>query len=90
MDRTICPSRRVVPIAALQQNIFNAGRAVLERVVRDPGRTTQVSLSLLLDTYVLFGMTFSLLLAFTLQRTEQRALRRTDDTRVDGCLSGRR
>ena len=73
----------------------NADSAILEKVVRDPGRTTQVSLSsqalaLLLDTYVLFGMTLSLILAFTLQRTEQRAIRRTDDTRVDGCLSGRR
>ena len=73
----------------------NADSAKLERMVRDPGRTTQVSLSsqelaLLLDTYVLLGMTLSLLLAFTLQRTEQRAIRRTDDTRVDGCLSGRR
>ena len=33
--------------------------------------------------------THSLLLAFTLQRKEQRAIRRTGDTRVDGCLSGR-
>ena len=61
----------------------NADSAMLERVVRDPGRTTQVSLSsqelaLLFDTYVLFGMTLSLLLAFTLQRTEQRAIRRAD------------
>ena len=43
------------------------------------------------DTYVLFWMseTLSMLIAFTLQRTEQCASRRTDDTRVDGCLSGR-
>ena len=30
-----------------------------------------------------------MVIAFTLQRTEQRAIRRTDDTRVGGCLSGR-
>ena len=30
-----------------------------------------------------------MVIAFTFQRTEQRAIRRTDNTRVDGCLSGR-
>ena len=35
-----------------------------------------------------WGATLSLLLAFTLQRTEQCAIRRPDDKRVDGCLSG--
>ena len=58
MDRTICSSRCVVYIAALQLFIFNADRTVLGRMVRYLGRT-QASLSsqelaLLLDTYVLF------------------------------------
>ena len=61
MDRTICPSRRVVYIAALQQIIFNADRSVLERMIRDQGRTTKVSLSSqdltsILDKYVLQWM----------------------------------
>ena len=30
MDRTICPSRRIVYIAALQQLIYNAGRRAFE------------------------------------------------------------
>ena len=45
MDRTICPSRRVVYIAALQQFIFIADRTVLARMIRDQGRTTKVSSS---------------------------------------------
>ena len=57
MDRTICPSRRVVYIAALQQIIFNADRTALERMIRDQGRTTKVPLSSqvltsILDKYV--------------------------------------
>ena len=84
-------SRRAVPTDAPDEAADTGDL----RVLLCHGRTTQVSLSsqdlaLLLDTYVLFGMTLSLLLAFTLQRTEERAIRRTDDTRVDGCLSGRR
>ena len=51
------PSRRVVPIAALQQIIFNAVRAVLERVIRDQGLTTKSHflsrLTPILDKYVL-------------------------------------
>ena len=35
----------VVHLTALEQIILNAGRAVLEKMVRDPGRSTQVSLS---------------------------------------------
>ena len=40
IDGTTCPSRSVVPIAAWQQIIFNADRAVFERLIRDQGRTT--------------------------------------------------
>jgi len=51
----------VVYIAALQQIIFNADSAILERVIRDQGRTTQVTLSSqdltsILDKYVLHWM----------------------------------
>ena len=83
MDRTICPSRRVVDavqgcscveqcsgrsskftfrdglvyFTGLQQITFNANRANLERMIRDQGRSTQVSsssqnLASILDRYV--------------------------------------
>ena len=57
MDRTICPWRRIVCVAALQQFFFNAGRANLERMIRDPDRSLQVStsspdLNSTLDKYV--------------------------------------
>ena len=41
----IHPSDRVVYIAALQQCIFNAGRAILERMIRLEARSTLVSSS---------------------------------------------
>ena len=44
MNRTIRPSRRVVYIAALQHVIFNAGSTVIERMIRDWSRISQVSL----------------------------------------------
>ena len=63
---------------------------ILERTIRAQYRSTQVSFTCCFDKYVLqwmgddaFGVP-----CFHLQRTEQRAIRRTDDTRVDGCLSG--
>ena len=61
MDRTICASRRVVCIAALQQLIFNADRCALECIIRDQGQTTEVSfssqnLTSILDKYVLEWM----------------------------------
>ena len=62
--------------AALEQIIFNADRSAFERMIRDRSRTTQVSL-------YAFDVP-----CFHLQRPEQRAIRRTDDMRVDGCLSG--
>ena len=51
----------VVYTAALQQIIFNADSAILERMIRDQGRTTQDSLSsqelaFFLYTHVLFWM----------------------------------
>ena len=57
MDRTICPSRRVVHNAALQQIIFNVDRCAFECVFRDQGQTTKVSFSSqnlisILDKYV--------------------------------------
>ena len=36
---------RIVYFTALQQIIFNAGRVIIERVVRDPNRPTQASSS---------------------------------------------
>ena len=41
VGQTMCPWMRVVYFAALQQIIFNADRAVLERVIRDQGRTSK-------------------------------------------------
>ena len=70
--------------AALEQIIFNADRSAFERMIRDRSRTTQVSLSIL----QWMGDDAFDVPCFHLQRTEQRAIRRTDDTRVDGCLSG--
>ena len=45
MNGTTCPARHVVPIAALHQIIFDAGRAIVERMVRYQGRSTHVSSS---------------------------------------------
>ena len=67
-----------------QTVIFNADRSAFERMIRDRSRTTQVSLSIL----QWMGDDAFDIPCFHLQRTEQRAIRRTDDTRVDGCLSG--
>jgi len=73
MNWTIPRSRRVVYIAGLQQIIFNADSSILERVIRDQGRT-QVSLSArvstsLLGQYVLRWTeeTLSVVVAFALQ-----------------------
>ena len=57
MDRTTCPSRRVVYIAALQQIVFNADRCAFECMFRDQCQTTKVSFSSqnftsILDKYV--------------------------------------
>ena len=67
--------------AALEQII---DRGAFERMIRDRSRTTQVSLSIL----QWMGDDAFDVPCFHLQRTEQRAIRRTDDTRVDGCFSG--
>ena len=91
VDQTICPSRRVVCVANLQQIIFNAAvpfsseRSVLS-IVQHRSLLRAVSTSSCCSGW---EKTLSMFLAFTLQRTEQRAIRRLDDRRVDGCLSGR-
>ena len=70
--------------AALEQIIFNVDRSASERMIHDRSRTTQVPLSIL----QWMGDDAFDVPCFHLQRTEQRAIRRTDETRVDGCLSG--
>ena len=45
MNWAIGLSRRVVYIAALQHVSFNADSTIIERVIRDRSRTSQVSLS---------------------------------------------
>ena len=57
MDQTICPSRGVVYFAALQQIVFNIDPRVLDSMIHDQGRSTQVSsssqdLTSILDKYV--------------------------------------
>ena len=83
-------------MAALQQIIFNVDSAILERMIRDQGRTTQVSLSSqelasLLYTHVLFWMErgrFRCSLLSPSRRTEQRAFRSSGEIRVGGpCQS---
>ena len=62
----------------------------LERTIRAQCRSTQVSFTCCVDKYVLQWMgddAFDVP-CFHLQGTEQRGIRRTDDTRVDGCRSG--
>ena len=78
------PSDESFYFAALEQIIFNADRGAFERMIRDRSRTTQVSLSIL----QWMGDDAFDVPRFHVQRTEQRAIRRTDDTRFDSCLSG--
>ena len=35
MDGTTCPSRSIVPTAAVQQIVFDAGHSIVERMIRD-------------------------------------------------------
>ena len=74
MDRRICPSRRHVSIPALQQTIFNAGRAIVERMIRYQGRLTQLSSSsqdrlrsLTSTCHSCWERTLSMVFAFTLR-----------------------
>ena len=45
MNLTVCPSRRIVHIPALQQIIFNADRCAFESMIRDQGKANKVSFS---------------------------------------------